>query len=88
MRSGCGWYRGGLLSFGDGRSRNLTAFFGLKFGLSKKRTCFWGSRRFRCSGATDDFLEVFDKSGFSSSKDIFDLSGIFVFIGIAVFAAT
>ena len=64
----------------------MTDFFCSEFGLSKKRTCFLlqGFRRIWGSGATDDLLEVFDKSSFSSSKDTFDLSGVVVFIRIVV----
>ena len=36
---------------------------------------------------TTDFLESLGNRGFSSSKDIFDLSGILILIGIAFFFA-
>jgi len=67
----------------------LTDFFCLKFGLSRKQTCFLlrGFCGVRSSGATDDLLKVFDKSSFSSSKDTFDLSGVVVFIQVSVLAA-
>ena len=64
----------------------MTDFFCLKFGLSRKQTCFlwWGFCGVQGSGATDDLLKVFDKRGFSSSKDTFDLSGVVIFIRIVV----